>query len=36
MVSKKLDAQSLGTSKSWVKVKNPNAPTATRAIDGTF
>jgi hypothetical protein len=21
---------------SWLKVKNPNAPAATRAMDGTF
>ena len=25
-----------GPSKSWIKVKNPKAPTAMRAIDGTF
>jgi hypothetical protein len=25
-----------GVSKSWIKVKNPKAPAATRAIDGTF
>jgi len=25
-----------GPSKSWIKVKNPNAPAATRAADGTF
>jgi hypothetical protein len=25
-----------GPSKSWIKVKNPKAPAATRAIDGTF
>ena len=23
-------------SRTWIKVKNPKAPTATRAIDGTF
>jgi uncharacterized protein (DUF58 family) len=23
-------------SKTWIKVKNPKAPAATRAIDGTF
>ena len=37
IVSKKLDAPyRSGKSKSWIKVKNPNAPAATRAIDGTF
>jgi bifunctional non-homologous end joining protein LigD len=37
IVSKKLDAQyRSGPSKVWIKVKNPNAPAATRAIDGTF
>jgi bifunctional non-homologous end joining protein LigD len=25
-----------GPSKTWIKVKNPKAPAATRAIDGTF
>ena len=25
-----------GPSKSWVKVRNPKAPAATRVIDGTF
>jgi hypothetical protein len=25
-----------GPSKAWLKVKNPNAPAATRAVDGTF
>jgi hypothetical protein len=25
-----------GPSKVWLKVKNPTAPAATRAIDGTF
>jgi hypothetical protein len=25
-----------GQSKTWIKVKNPKAPAATRAIDGTF
>jgi hypothetical protein len=25
-----------GPSKAWLKIKNPNAPAATRAIDGTF
>ena len=37
MVSKKLDAPyRSGTSKALLKVKNPNAPAATRAADGTF
>jgi bifunctional non-homologous end joining protein LigD len=37
IVSKELDAPyKLGPSKAWVKVKNPNAPAATRAIDRTF
>jgi ATP-dependent DNA ligase len=36
-VSKRLDAPyRSGPSKSWIKVKNPDAPAATRAIDGTF
>jgi ATP-dependent DNA ligase len=25
-----------GPSKTWIKVKNPKAPAATRAIDGKF
>jgi hypothetical protein len=25
-----------GPSKTWIKVKNPNSPAGTRAIDGTF
>jgi hypothetical protein len=25
-----------GPSRTWIKVKNPNAPAATRAMDGTF
>jgi hypothetical protein len=25
-----------GPSKTWIKVKNPKAPAATLAIDGTF
>jgi ATP-dependent DNA ligase len=29
IVSKKLDAP-------WLKIKNPKAPAATRAVDGTF
>ena len=37
IVSKKLDAPyRSGPSKTWIKVKNPKAPAATRAIDGIF
>jgi bifunctional non-homologous end joining protein LigD len=37
IVSKKLDAPyKSGPSKAWLKIKNPNAPAATRAIDETF
>jgi bifunctional non-homologous end joining protein LigD len=37
IVSKKLDAPyRSGPSKAWIKVKNPKAPAATPAIDGTF
>jgi len=37
IVSKKLDAPyRSGPSRTWVKGKNPKAPAATRAIDGTF
>jgi bifunctional non-homologous end joining protein LigD len=37
IVSKKLDAPyRSGPSKTWIKVKNPKAPAATRAADGTF
>jgi bifunctional non-homologous end joining protein LigD len=37
MVSKKLNAPyRSGPSKTWIKVKNPKAPAATRVIDGTF
>ena len=37
IVSKRLDAPyRSGPSKTWIKVKNPNAPAATRATDGTF
>jgi bifunctional non-homologous end joining protein LigD len=37
IVSKKLDAPyRSGPSRTWIKVKNPNAPAATRALDGTF
>jgi hypothetical protein len=30
------DVRGRGRSKTWIKVKNPKAPAATRAIDGTF
>jgi len=37
IVSKKLDAPyRSGRSRTWIKVKNPKAPAATRAVDGTF
>ena len=37
IVSKKLDAPyKSGPSKVWLKIKNPKAPAATRALDGTF
>jgi ATP-dependent DNA ligase len=37
IVSKKLDAPyKSGPSKAWLKIKNPKAPAANRAIDGTF
>jgi ATP-dependent DNA ligase len=37
IVSKKLDAPyRSGPSKTWIKIKNPKAPAATRALDGTF
>jgi bifunctional non-homologous end joining protein LigD len=37
IVSKKLNAPyRSGPSKTWIKVKNPKAPAATRAIEGTF
>ena len=37
IVSKKLNAPyKSGPSKSWLKIKNPNAPAATRARDGSF
>jgi bifunctional non-homologous end joining protein LigD len=37
IVSKKLNAPyRSGPSKTWIKIKNPKAPAATRAIDGTF
>jgi bifunctional non-homologous end joining protein LigD len=36
IVSKNLDAPyRSGRSKTWIKVKNPKAPAATRALDGT-
>jgi bifunctional non-homologous end joining protein LigD len=37
IVSKRIDAPyRSGPSKSWIKVKNPKAPAATRILDGTF
>jgi hypothetical protein len=37
IVSKKLDAPyKSGPSKAWLKIKNPKAPAATRAADGTL
>jgi bifunctional non-homologous end joining protein LigD len=37
IVSKKIDAPyKSGLSKAWLKIKNPKAPAATRATDGTF
>jgi ATP-dependent DNA ligase len=37
IVSKKIDAPyRSGPSRTWIKVKNPKAPAATRAVDGTF
>ena len=37
IVSKRLTSvYKSGPSKTWIKVKNPDAPAATRAIDGTF
>jgi bifunctional non-homologous end joining protein LigD len=37
IVSKKLNAPyKSGPSKAWVKIKNPEAPAATRARDGSF
>jgi bifunctional non-homologous end joining protein LigD len=37
IVSKKLGAPyKSGPSKAWLKIKNPKAPAATRAINGTF
>src|SRR6476661_6059696 len=37
IVSKKLNAPyRSGPSRTWIKVKNPKSPAATRSIDGTF
>jgi bifunctional non-homologous end joining protein LigD len=37
IVSKRLTSvYKSGPSKTWIKVKNPKSPAATRAIDGTF
>jgi bifunctional non-homologous end joining protein LigD len=36
IVSKKLTPYGPGRSDSWIKVKNPKSPVATRATDGTF
>ena len=37
IVSKKLDAPyRSGPSKTWIKVKNPKAPAATRVLEGGF
>ena len=37
IVSKRLTSvYRSGPSRTWIKVKNPKAPAATRAIDGTF
>ena len=37
IVSKKLTSiHQSGPSKAWLKIKNPKAPAATRAADGTF
>ena len=37
IVSKRLNSPyRSGPSKAWIKVKNPRAPAATRAADGTF
>ena len=36
IVSKKLDLLYRSGRSSWIKIKNPKAPAATRAIDGTF
>jgi bifunctional non-homologous end joining protein LigD len=37
IVSKRLTSvYRSGPSRTWIKVKNPNAPAATRTLDGTF
>ena len=37
IVSKRVDAPyRSGPARSWLKIRNPNAPAATRAADGTF
>jgi bifunctional non-homologous end joining protein LigD len=37
IVSKRLTSvYKSGPSKTWIKVKNPKSPAATRAVDGTF
>jgi bifunctional non-homologous end joining protein LigD len=37
IVSKKLNAPyKSGPSKTWLKIKNPKAPAATRVLEGTF
>jgi hypothetical protein len=37
IVSKKRNAPyKSGPSKAWLKIKNPKAPAAKRAVDGTF
>jgi len=36
IVSKKLDAPYKSGPKAWLKIKNPKAPAATRAVNGTF
>ena len=37
IVSKRIDAPyRSGPARSWLKIRNPNAPAATRAADGTF
>jgi bifunctional non-homologous end joining protein LigD len=37
IISKRLDAPyKSGPPKAWLKIKNPKASAATRAIDGTF
>jgi hypothetical protein len=37
IVSKRLTSvYRSGPSRTWIKVKNPKAPAATRAVDGTF